>query len=492
VIDSKVYVGLDLGTSGLKGVAVDARGQVIGRGQQSYPTFRPERGASEQDPADWLRAVSAVIAQILAVVPAQRWAGIGLSAMIPTLVTVDRGGLPTGNAITWEDSRADEYGERLRERVGADGLYRRTGQWVDGRYLIPMWLRLRETEPERVKSTAKILGAKDYIFGHLTGQALSDPSTATGFGSLVLADWSWDSEVLAAAGDLPELPEVVASQTLLPLSLEIASKLGLPSGLPICVGAADSVLGALGMGLHNPGDVAYVAGTSTVVLGISKNPTYDELHRFLVTPMATPGLWGLEMDQLSTGGAIRWLAQLLGTANEEDALQLASTSNPESAPIFLPYVSPGEQGALWEPSLTGAIVGLNIGHGPGDLTLALVNGILVESARCLDALESLGFGRLPLRVAGGSAFNPWFRQQLANATGRKVLAPLDGDSDYSALGAALLTAGAVSGNPLDVPGAQLDVTSPDPAAEQYWTKLTDRHERALKLLRALTEGESNQ
>ena len=400
--------------------------------------------------------------------------------MLPTLVTIDAAGESTGPAITWEDGRAEHYGDRYRETLGADSLYRRTGQWVDGRYLLPMWERVRATDPERAARTAMLLGAKDFVVGVLTDSYVTDPSTATGFGCWSLAEEAWDPELRAAVEGLPTLPEVVHSDTLLPLSPAGAERLGLPVGLPVCVGAADSVLGALGMGVRHPGDIAYVAGTSTVVLGVSATPTHDPLHRFLVTPMATRGTWGLEMDLLSTGGAIRWLSGLLGILDERTALALAAEADGDatSSPVFLPYVAPGEQGALWDPNLTGTISGLTLGHGRGDIVRALVTGILVESVRCLRTLESMGFESRPLRVAGGSASEDWFRQQLADSSGRTVLAPVDGDSDYSALGAAALTASAVTGeSPWDSVAA-MSSTIPDPATEPGWSARTARHELA--------------
>jgi xylulokinase len=117
-----VYLGLDLGTSGLKGVALTASGEVIARGSAAYPTHGPEPGACEQAPQDWIAAVEAVADQIARLVAPRRWRGIGLSAMIPTLVTAGADGEPVGMAITWQDSRAEALGDELREQCGADDL----------------------------------------------------------------------------------------------------------------------------------------------------------------------------------------------------------------------------------------------------------------------------------------------------------------------------------------------------------------------------------
>jgi xylulokinase len=209
------------------------------------------------------------------------------------------------------------------------------------------------------------------------------------------------------------------------------------------------VLGALGLGVREPGQVAYIAGTSTVILGVLAEPVPDPRHRYLVTPLAEPGAWGAEMDLLSTGSAIGWLAGLLGGGLDAAGLvALAAGADPARAPVLLPYLSPGEQGALWDPRLRGAAVGLSLAHGRADLARGLVNGIVLESRRCLAVLAEAGAGGPggTVRVAGGSAADPAFRADLADATGRRVSMPRDGDTDYSARGAALLAARAIDGD----------------------------------------------
>src|SRR6516225_1799013 len=175
--DAEVYLGLDLGTSGLKAVALSASGAILARAGAAYPTHQPAAGAYEQDPGDWLRAVEQATARLAEAVPVGRWRAIGLSGMLPTLVTLGPGGQPTGRAITWQDGRADDLGDDFRERCGPD-LYRLTGQWVDGRYLLPMFGRVTRADPPRAAATTTIASAKDYLFGWLTGELATDPSTA--------------------------------------------------------------------------------------------------------------------------------------------------------------------------------------------------------------------------------------------------------------------------------------------------------------------------
>ena len=273
------------------------------------------------------------------------------------------------------------------------------------------------------------------------------------------------------------------SATSAPLRAEAAARLGCPP-IPVVLGAADSVLGALGLGVREPGQVAYIAGTSSVILGITSRLVLDPAHRFLVTPLAEPGRWGIEMDLLATGSAITWLTRLLGgDLTAAGLVELAARTDPAHAPVLLPYLSPGEQGALWDPLLRGAVVGLDLSHGREHLARALVNGIILESRRCLAVLdETGGFGRA-VEVAGGSAADPSFRADLADATRRLVSMPRDDDTDHSARGAALIAALATDGGWPDgaFPAAGV-AAEPDDARAKLWDELWGAHESVRRRL----------
>jgi xylulokinase len=492
-MEETVYAGLDLGTSGCKGVLVTADGRVRARAAAKYPTHRPEPGAAEQDPRDWFTSFSWVTLELAQAVAAERWQAIGLSAMLPTLVLTDGTGAaatpggagapwpgqplePLGPAITWEDGRSEAAGSAYRKRLGGDNLYRRTGQWVDGRYLIPMALRLAAREPERLSAARYLLGAKDYLFGVLTGEPLTDPSTAAGFGCYDLADNAWIAD--AVPSGLPRLPEIAPSTTARPLLPEAASALGLVAGTPVVLGGADSALGALGLGLTAPGQVAYIAGTSTVILALSDTLVLDDAHRYLVTPMAGIDGWGLEMDLLATGSSHAWLAGLLAGGDQAALARLADAADPDGAPLFLPYLLPGEQGARWDPDLAGAMSGLHLGHGPGDLARGLRNGIVAESRHCLAVLAAAA-GSGEILLAGGGALAPSLAVDLADATGRAVHPPDPSLTDGSAVGAAIVAAGA-AGQMLAVhQDEERTPIAPDPARFSWWERQAARHEAAV-------------
>jgi len=473
---SGVHVGVDLGTSGLKAVAVSDAGEVVATASYPYPTQRPVPLASEQDPRDWLHAARAAVADLAADVPTSSWRALGLTGMIPTLVVTDADGLPVAPAVTWEDARATEQAQRWLSAVG--DRYDTTGQRVDARYLLPMLLRLADEDRGATRRAAWLLGAKDYLYWWLTDIRATDPSTATGVGCLSLESLTWQQEALdrtaqLLASQLPALPQVLASTTARPLTTERAADLGLPAGLPIVLGAADSVCGATAFGIaQQPGSAMYLAGTSTVILAAAERPTLDVAGRYLVTPLATPERWGLEMDLLATGSALRWLGALLGR-DPESVIAAAATADPLRAPVVLPYLAPGEQGALWDDDLRGAMVGLDLRHDATDLCRGLLTGIVLESRRCLEVIAEVTGRRGDLHLGGGGASRE-LAQELADATARTVL--LHPDSDPSALGAAMVASsatGAAIGPPGNVTGRSIE---PRPEQEPMWAELERRHE----------------
>jgi len=341
---------------------------------------------------------------------------------------------------------------------------------------------LSENEPARVAAARTMLGAKDYLFLWLTGRLATDPSTATGYGCYDLGAGAWDPELARAAGlgNPGMLPEVLASTAALPLGRDAAAELRLRPGIPVVLGGADSVLGLLGMGATEPGSVAWIWGSSCVIVGVGAEPARDPSHRYLVTPLAGIGGWGLEMDLLSAGTAVRWLGATLNLGRHgegepaEDILALAAASPVGAGGIsFLPFLGNGEQGARWDPSLRGTLLGLSLGHGPAEIARALVEGILLEGRRCVEVLDEAGLPRVPIVIAAPAGSARALSRLVAEATGREVTWNPD-EPPLSAVGAALIAA---SGTGARVCAAwPTERVTPDPGAVRAWSTLAARHE----------------
>lgn len=207
----------------------------------------------------------------------------------------------------------------------------------------------------------------------------------------------------------------------------------------------------------------------------------DPERRCLLTPLARGG-WGVEMDLVSAGAAVGWLTRLLGLSPGEQTrvFALAAAAADDAAPVALPFLGIGEQGALWDAGVRGSIVGLDLSHGPGEIARAVLDDIVLESRRCLERLETLGLPRGEMRMAWKAA-DPWFCRRLADATRRSVV--VTGDDGSSAAGAARLAA-AAAGVEIPAAGAQSRY-EPDPATGRVWERRRQDHERVLETLQPL-------
>ncbi|MCW2289914.1 xylulokinase [Leucobacter luti] len=475
-----IAIGLDLGTSSLKAIAVEIEtGRVIERVRQPYPTHRPEQSAAEQAPRDWMAAVVGALGRLAAATRAADWVGIALSAMLPTMVRLDASGEPIGNAIVWEDNRAEPEARHLREHYPEATAYARTGQLMDGRYLVPMSARLARLDPASAERVARIVGAKDYVFAQLTGELLTDPSTAAGSGVYDLARGEY------ATGAWGALPTVAAATTLRGLHPGVARLVGTAPGIPVALGAADSVLGAEALGARPGHDIAIISGTSTVVLGLRETLALEPKNRALVTPLARGG-YGFEMDLVATGSAFQWLAQLTGAASPAVLLEEAAPISLIEAPETLPFVGPGEQGALWDSALRGAFLGLTLGTTRGALMRGLITGVILELRRCVAVLAESPDARI--LVAGSSLSSELMLQDLADATGLQVAADRS-DADHSALGAVgvLLDGLALPALP---PITTFERFDPRPDRAVMWAELAARQETAIARERERVAGEN--
>ncbi|MBC2775544.1 FGGY-family carbohydrate kinase [Rhizobium sp. AQ_MP] len=448
-------LGIDLGTSALKLVVLDGEGCVRGESGSAYPTVSNTPGQAEQDPQHWLRALR----QAIAALPGDcvsRIGAISVAGQMPTLVCLDAHGHSIGPAITWQDGRADAMAaERLKDGLHAT-VYARTGMPVDGRYLAPQFLHHFRDRRGDVK---RILSAKDYLVHALTGRAVTDPSTAAGYGVYALETESWDAD-LCDIWDLPMsllpvlLPTTMVAGTVLPAS---ASDFSLPVGIPVYTGAADSAAGAYAMTGLNANSASIAMGSSAIIFGATPASHLDPKSRYLLTPHVSAGWYGREMDLLSTGIGFAWLGRMFGLTTE--ALEVEALTSPPGARgvTCAPYMTGGgEQGALWDTSLTGVFHGLSVASSRADLARAYLEGVIFEVRRCLDVLSETWPVR-QVMLSGRLSRNPALVQMFADGSGRSV--QVFGYESSAAIGAA-----ALAGEPLAVRLPDATVYRPGAAA----------------------------
>lgn len=462
-----MLLGLDLGTGSLKALLLDQAAQVLAEASAAYPVLVPRPGWAESDPEGWWQAAADAVAQLRARLGGALPVGaIGLSGQMHSLVLCGRDAAPLGPAILWADTRSE----------GQLGAYRRLDPALLGRLgnpLVPgmtgpslLWLR--DHRPDLYAQARAALQPKDWLGLRLTGQPCSDPSDASATLLYDLEADGWAPELLAALGLRPELlPEVRPSGGLRGVLTAAAGRhLGLPAGLPVAVGAGDTAAALLGSGLLAPGEVQLTVGTGAQIVAVKLNPCPDPTLRTHTYRAAQPGCWyGMAAIQ-NAGLALEFARRLLGLGWDEAYQQAFALEAGAAGLSFLPYVS-GERTPHLDPHARGAFAGLGLHHTPGHLMRAAFEGVAFALRAGLEALGQAGLDAPTLRIAGGGALDPRWRQLLADTLAR----PLHSVevSSASARGAALL--GGLAGGLLDerelpqlAAQATRLVAEPDPAS----------------------------
>ena len=464
-------LGIDLGTSAVKVMAIDAAGSVVGEAEGTFATTSREPQQAEQSTADWLTALASAMATLdAALAPrdsgwADRVRTIALTGQLPTLVCLGEHA-PLAPAISWRDGRADHWAAERVDRARRMSMYARTGMPIDGRYLAPM---LRFHFADRLDQVRCILSAKDYFLFALTGVRATEPSTAAGYGLYDLFERRFNSE-LAAFWDirLEQLPQILPSNTQAgTLHAAGAQILQLPPGIPVTTGAADSVCASYAMsGLD--ADVASISlGSSAVVIGATRAARLDATARYLLTPHVQEGWYGREMDLLASGTGYRWLSELFGWADGELDVHAAESESGAQGLFFPPYLAGGEQGALWNPQLRAGLFGLRVQHSRNDIARAYLEGVCYELRRCLDVLAEHD-PVVRVMVSGNITRSAGSIQMLADILKRPV--GIVAEKSPAAYGAALLAGrGFAAAAPMTATSAPL--TQPAPAEAAHYDVL---------------------
>jgi xylulokinase len=396
-------LALDLGTSRIKVAVVDETLRVIASASASHSTITHVAGMAEQSPFDWLEGIRSATSETLgALASPVTIEAVVLTAQMPTLVTLSSLGTPLGNAVTWQDARSDDLVLSRLSPSERRRVYDVAGTPIDGRYIIPMHLRRRETDTD---DAAMLLSAKDYLYFVLTGELVTDPSTASGFGAFDLATLSWSRELTQLWAISPDvLPPIVDPRHHAGLSTSGADLLGgVAPGTPVVVGAADSVCAHHFVTTYFDNPISVIDGSSSVILA-SLTSSVAPNRELLLTPLVTPSECGAELDLLATGSSLAWLARLLDVAPGDLELLALSHPHPALSPtLFFPYLAGGEQGAIWRGDVTGSVTHLSLGTSRADLASALFEGIAFETARCVRLLEDLGRYDTVVAITGTSS-----------------------------------------------------------------------------------------
>ncbi len=402
-------IGLDVGTSGVKAIALSETGEVLATAEEHYPLSTPRPGWAEQDPEDWWRAAQACLARL----PEGE---VGFAGQMHGLVVLGEDDRVLRPAILWNDQRTAEECAEIERRVGLERLIELTGNRALTGFTAPKLLWLRAHEPETYAAIRHLLLPKDYVRFRLTGERAIDAADASGTLLFDVARRRFSPEVCDAL-DVPAewLPPAYESTAI--------------------GGAGDQAAAALGAGIDAPGPVSVVLGTSGVVFAVLPGYAPDAQARVHVFCHAVPGTWHAMGVMLSAAGSAAWLRQVLGA--ELGVLDAEAAAWPPGSEglLFAPYLA-GERTPHADPDARGAFTGLSVRHDRGALWRAMLEGVAfglrdsLELLRELDARPEVG------RVSGGGARSELWVKIVASV----LDLPLEHtESDEgSAFGAALL------------------------------------------------------
>ena len=482
-----MFLGIDLGTSEVKLLLLDAKHHIVASTGEALTVQRPQPLWSEQHPADWWAATGRA-AQRLRDQHPLAWGqvqAIGLSGQMHGAVLLDARNEVLRPAILWNDGRSGAQCTELEAAVPR--LHDITANLAMPGFTAPKLLWVRAHEPDLFQRTRMVLLPKDWLRLQLTGDCISEMSDASGTLWLDVAKRGWSDEVLAACGltraHMPALVE--GSQVGGRLHAEVASAWGLRPGIPVAGGGGDNAASAVGIGATRPGEGFVSLGTSGVIFlsgdALRPNPA-RAVHAFC---HALPGRWHQMSVMLSAAACLAWLKHLLGADSEAQLMAQAEGLTPAQrarAPIFLPYLS-GERTPHNNPLARGVFFGLDHEHGAGDLAWAVIEGVGFGLADGWASLGAAPGSVASLSLVGGGSRSALWAQLLASTLG-VTLCTRSGGEAGGALGAARLAWLATGGSESEVcttpPLAQ--AFAPDAAQAEM---LAPRHARFASLYAAL-------
>lgn len=448
-------LGIDVGTSGTRAVLLDETGRVVDSATNEHaPISAPQIGWAEQHPHDWWRATCAAIKECLrrSATRADEIAAIGLTGQMHGMVLLDAVGEVLRPAIIWCDQRTEEQCRSITTKIGAERLIKLTANPALTNFTLTKIWWVQQHEPQIWARVRTILLPKDYVRFKLTGARAIDVAEASGTLLFDVANRRWSKEMMEASSvRADQLPSVLESPEISGhISADGARAAGLREGTPVVAGAGDQAAGAVGIGIVRPGAVSATIGTSGVVFAATSAPTLDPKGRIHTFCHAVPGRWHVMGVTQAAGYSLRWFRdQLCGAATNGDGndhgsrpisydqltAEAAKTAAGADGLLWLPYLM-GERTPHLDPDARAALVGLTAQHTRGHIVRAILEGVAFSLRDTLTIFEELKLPLHTMRVGGGGARSPLWRQIQAEVYGMpvEVLEAEEG----AAYGAALL------------------------------------------------------
>lgn len=408
-----ITIGLDIGTTGLKGIALDPQRGIVAQAARSSALSTPRAGWAEASTDEWMSNAIEVIAELAATVGPHNVAAIATTGMVPAVVLIDEEAAALRPAILQNDARAGAEVQTLAARLAGTGVLERTGSAVTQQSVGPTAMWLAEHEPDVWSRTTAIVGSYDWLLVALGARPHVETNWAHESGLMEL-DGSEFTPAVEAAGVAGRLAQVVRPGTVIgELSPSAAAATGLRPGVALVVGGADHVLSAYSAGLGAPGDWLVKLGGAGDILAVTETPVTD--GRFYLDAHPMDGLWLPNGCMATSGSLVRWVQGILG--NEDLAAMDAGAALRTPADVLcLPYFL-GEKTPVNDPDLRGVFAGLHLGHDRYDLYRASLEGIAFGFRHNAEVLASRGIQLARARVTNGGATSPFWKTIHANVLG---------------------------------------------------------------------------
>ena len=434
----KYYIGVDLGTSAVKLLLMNARGAIEKIVSREYPLYFPKPGWSQQNPEDWWNGTVDGIRELISGIDGNLVAGISFGGQMHGLVILDEADQVIRPAILWNDGRTASQTDYLNQVVGKETLARNTANIAFAGFTAPKLLWVREQEPENFAKIAKIMLPKDYLAYRMTGVFCTDYSDASGMLLLDVKNGCWSEEMLKICGVRKEqMPRLYESyEKVGTLKPEVAGQLGLSSDCLVAAGAGDNAAAAVGTGTVGEGKCNLSLGTSGTIFISSDNFRMDS-HNALHAFAHADGHYHLMGCMLSAASCNKWwMEEIIQTedyAREQEKIGKLG----ENHVYFLPYLM-GERSPHNDPNARGTFIGLTMDTTRAQMTQAVLEGVAFAIRDSFEVARSLGISIDRTMICGGGAKSPLWKKIMANVLNIQVDVPQI--EEGPAMGAAMLAA----------------------------------------------------
>ena len=424
------FLGIDIGTGGTRALVIDQSGSVVSSASEEHKPFAsPQIGWAEQDPTDWWRACGVAVRDALkrGSVRAEQIACVGFSGQMHGAVLLDAQGSVVRPALIWCDVRTEKQAQELTSLIGAERLRELTCNPALTNFTLTKCLWVRENEPENWSRVRSLMLPKDYVRFRLTGERATDLADASGTLLLDVANRRWSQQILdlvqmdpALMPALYESPEICGQ-----VSEAGATATGLIAGTPVVAGAGDQAANAIGIGVVSPGAVSATIGTSGVVLAATNLPALDPEGRVHTFCHGMANRWLVMGVTQAAGLSLRWFRDQFGIVNghrdsyEDLTTEAAKIPAGADGLLWAPYLM-GERTPYLDASARGMLVGLTVSHTRAHVIRAILEGVAFSLRDTFTIFEQIKVPVKSIRLGGGGARSPLWRQIQADVYGHEV------------------------------------------------------------------------